>query len=261
MKKCVCLRSVACWVMLLMLFVCMAPQYTLAATWDDFGGAAGIGHMSATATVKASGYASPSKRAKVSYTIPKGKTVTVDGAVQNGEGLFIYVLYKGIGSFVPAAQLKPVGSAASSAPTSPKLAAVKNSSKFGKLSTAEFNKAVAAASQIAQQYVGLGDDYAKAQAVYNYLVQYRNGLTYSTSIKHYNDAYGFFVSKVASCAGCTRGTGLLMSLLGIQWEHINPNQWTHQWVRAKINGQYIIVDAYGLYFGPEPAPKKHPLLQ
>ena len=86
-----------------------------------------------------------------------------------------------------------------------------------------------------------------------------NNMAYSTSDAHYNDPYGYFVLGSASCAGCTRATGLCLNILGIPYEHVNENQWTHQWCRVNINGTYWICDAYGLYCGPEPAPYQHPM--
>ena len=66
---------------------------------------------------------------------------------------------------------------------------------------------------------------------------------------------------VASCAGCTRTTGLCLNMLGIPYEHVNENQWSHQWCRVPMpDGSYWICDAYGLYCGPEPAPYQHPYL-
>lgn len=82
---------------------------------------------------------------------------------------------------------------------------------------------------------------------------------YTTSTPHYNDPYGYFVAGVSSCAGCTRATGLCLNMLGIPYEHVNENQWSHQWCRVKMDdGSYWICDAYGLYCGPEPAPYQHP---
>lgn len=86
------------------------------------------------------------------------------------------------------------------------------------------------------------------------------GMTYSTDAPHYNDPYGYFVLKTASCAGCTRATGLCLNILGIPYEHVNENQWGHQWCRVEVDGKYWICDAYGLYCGPEPAPYQHPYL-
>ena len=81
---------------------------------------------------------------------------------------------------------------------------------------------------------------------------------YSMSAPNYNDPYGFFVRGAASCAGCTRATGLCLNMLGIPYEHVNPDAYTHQWTRINVGGTYWICDAYGLYCGPEPAPYQHP---
>ena len=86
-------------------------------------------------------------------------------------------------------------------------------------------------------------------------------ITYSTSVPHYNDPYGYFVVGVGSCAGETRAIGLCLNMLGIPYEHVNENKWSHQWCRvAMTDGTHWIVDAYGLYVGPEPAPYTHPYL-
>lgn len=84
---------------------------------------------------------------------------------------------------------------------------------------------------------------------------------YTTSVPHYNDPYGYFITGVGSCAGATRATGLCLNMLGIPYEHVNENQWSHQWCRVPMaDGTYWIVDPYGLYVGPEPAPYTHPYL-
>lgn len=84
-------------------------------------------------------------------------------------------------------------------------------------------------------------------------------VAYSTSCDHYNDPYGYLISGAASCAGCARTTGLCLNMLGIPFEHVNPNKWMHQWARVQMDdGSYWICDAYGLYVGPEPAPYQHP---
>ena len=86
-------------------------------------------------------------------------------------------------------------------------------------------------------------------------------VVYSSKIPHYNDPYGYFVTGVGSCAGETRATGLCLNMLGIPYEHVNENQWSHQWCRVAMpDGSHWIVDAYGLYVGPEPAPYVHPYL-
>ena len=59
-------------------------------------------------------------------------------------------------------------------------------------------------------------------------------VAYSTDVPHYNDAYGYLVLHVASCAGCARTTGLCLNMLGIPYEHVNENQWSHQWCRVPM---------------------------
>lgn len=83
---------------------------------------------------------------------------------------------------------------------------------------------------------------------------------YSVEAAHYDDPYGYFVVGVGSCAGCARATGLCLNMLNIPYEHVNENQWSHQWCRVNVNGVYWICDAYGLYVGPEPEPYMHPYL-
>lgn len=87
-----------------------------------------------------------------------------------------------------------------------------------------------------------------------------SGMSYSDTDAHYNDPYGYFVLGYASCAGCARATGLCLNILGISYEHVNENQWSHQWCRVQLGSEFWICDAYGLYCGPEPAPYAHPYL-
>lgn len=90
--------------------------------------------------------------------------------------------------------------------------------------------------------------------------RFDSGMKYSMSAAHYNDPYGYLVLGVASCAGCARTTGFCLNVLGITYEHVNENQYSHQWARVKVGSEYWICDAYGLYCGPEPAVRKHPYL-
>lgn len=89
---------------------------------------------------------------------------------------------------------------------------------------------------------------------------FESGMEYSMSSDHYNDPYGYLVLGSASCAGCTRATGLCLNILGIPYEHVNEGEYSHQWCRVNVGGEYWICDAYGLYCGPEPAPYQHPYL-
>ena len=86
------------------------------------------------------------------------------------------------------------------------------------------------------------------------------GIEYSTTAAHYDDVYGYFIDKKASCAGCTRATGLCLNILGYSYEHVNENEWSHQWCRVRLGNEYWICDPYGLYCGVEPAAYRHPYL-
>lgn len=82
---------------------------------------------------------------------------------------------------------------------------------------------------------------------------------YSDKAPHFLDAYGYLILKKASCQGATAATGLCLNMLGIDYEHVNHNKWTHQWCRVKNDNTYWIVDPFGLYCGPEPGEYKHPI--
>ena len=122
-----------------------------------------------------------------------------------------------------------------------------------KLSDAEFQ----AAYNVALSIVTPLADKSREEQLYGIQQAIRarvdsGAVVYTTSVEHYNDPYGYFVTGVGSCAGCTRATGLCLNILGIPYEHVNENQWSHQWCRVNLNGTYWICDAYGLYCGPEP---------
>ncbi len=127
-----------------------------------------------------------------------------------------------------------------------------------KQSNAEFQQAYDRALAIVTPLAGLPREQQLVGIAQALRVIYEKNIKYSTSIKHYNVPYGYLVAGVASCAGCARTTGLCLNILGIPYEHVNENQWKHQWCRVNINGIYWISDAFGLYVGPEPAPYKHP---
>lgn len=130
-----------------------------------------------------------------------------------------------------------------------------------KCTDAEFQAAYDAAAQIVTPLVGLSMEDQLSGIASALRSMFDSGqVTYSTSAAHYNDPYGYFVVGTASCAGCTRATGLCLNMLGITYEHVNENKWRHQWCRININRTYWICDAYGLYVGPEPAPYVHPYL-
>lgn len=127
-------------------------------------------------------------------------------------------------------------------------------------SSAQLAQAYEAARKIVEPLAGL----SREAQLYGIAIAVRiiteKDVTYSMSAPHYDDPYGFFVLHTASCAGSTRATGLCLNMLGIPFEHVNENAYSHQWPRVNLGGTYWICDAFGLYCGPEPAPYTHPFL-
>ena len=124
----------------------------------------------------------------------------------------------------------------------------------------EFQAAYDAALGIVQPLVGLGAEEQLTGIMIALRARFENGMAYSTSANHYNDPYGYLILGAASCAGSARTTGLCLNMLGYSYEHVNENQWSHQWCRVNIDGTYWICDPYGLYAGPEPSAYAHPYL-
>ena len=126
---------------------------------------------------------------------------------------------------------------------------------------AEFQQAYDVAAYICEEAGGK----SRAEQLQYIYAQLRapvdaGAFTYSTTAPHYSDPYGYFCLGVASCAGATRAVGLCLDILGIPFEHVNENQWSHQWCRVPMgDGTYWICDSYGMYVGPEPAPYQHPM--
>lgn len=71
--------------------------------------------------------------------------------------------------------------------------------------------------------------------------EYSQGI-HLESGNYYHTAYGVFVKRESSCAGCCRALGLVLSCMDYQWTHINENQWKHQWVTVIVEGETIWAD-------------------
>lgn len=125
-------------------------------------------------------------------------------------------------------------------------------------SNAQLAQAYAAAKEIVEPLANLSKEAQLCGITLVLRIIYENEGTYSMSAPHYNDPYGYFILHTASCAGCVRATGLCLNMLGISYEHVNENGYSHQWPRVNVNGTYWICDAFGLYCGPEKAPYQHP---
>lgn len=129
-----------------------------------------------------------------------------------------------------------------------------------KASDDQLAEAYAVALEIVEPLAGLSREEQLRGIAAALRERFDSGMQYSMTAEHYNDPYGYFILGSASCAGCTRATGLCLNILGIPYEHVNEGEYTHQWCRVNVNGVYWICDAYGLYCGPEPAPYTHPYL-
>lgn len=125
-------------------------------------------------------------------------------------------------------------------------------------SNAELAQAYEAAKEIVEPLANLSREAQLCGIAIVLRIITENEVAYSMDALHYDDPYGFFNLHTASCAGCTRATGLCLNMLGISYEHINENAYSHQWTRVNVNGTYWICDAYGLYCGPEKEPYQHP---
>lgn len=130
----------------------------------------------------------------------------------------------------------------------------------GDATDAQMQQAYNAAVQVAKKYANL----CKEEQLFFIMADLRSmfdrEIEYSMTAPNYGDPYGYFISKKASCAGCTRATGMCLNILGISFEHVNAHQYSHQWCRVKLGNEYWICDPFGLYTGIEPAPYKHPFL-
>lgn len=90
------------------------------------------------------------------------------------------------------------------------------------------------------------DRISKAAA---YVMDYAMAAEYTSDHPDYRTAYGLFVSGKITCAGNVRGLGLILECMGFQWEHINENQWTHQWCKVhNVDGMTAFADG-SFYYG------------
>lgn len=60
--------------------------------------------------------------------------------------------------------------------------------------------------------------------------------------RYYRTPYGVFVAGVFTCAGATRALGRILDFMGYNWQHVNENQWAHQWCILKMDGEIGFAD-------------------
>lgn len=113
------------------------------------------------------------------------------------------------------------------------------------------------ALQVAQEIVASlpeGNDYERIAAAARIVGQYSQSCTYTYDSEDYYTAYGVFVKGEYTCAGSTRAMGMVLDCMGYEWEHVNENEWTHQWCRLWVDGKQMWADGqigmvgYGKHF-------------
>lgn len=126
------------------------------------------------------------------------------------------------------------------------------------MTDAEFQAAYNEALKIVQPLVGKDKTTQLTSIMSTLRARFDAGMSYSTDAAHYNDAYGYLILGSVSCAGSARTTGLCLNMLGYPYEHVNENQWSHQWCRVAVGDGYWICDPFACYAGAEPGAYMHP---
>lgn len=96
-------------------------------------------------------------------------------------------------------------------------------------------------------------DAEKAQAISTYLYlnvdKQLNQSNEAYKTNYGNEAYAALVMKIAACSGFCKAVTLLCDEAGLKSQHINANQWTHQWNKVYVDGEWQVLDAQLGYFG------------
>ena len=123
------------------------------------------------------------------------------------------------------------------------------STASGRLSLAQ-----AEARRVVSQIITPGmTNYQKADAICQYItntvsVQSDQSLeAYKTNFG--NEAYAALILKKAACSGRCKAVTLMCNAAGLVSQHINANQWTHQWNKVQMeDGSWIVIDTHPLEY-------------
>ena len=96
----------------------------------------------------------------------------------------------------------------------------------------------------------------KAEAIcmylYNNVERQLNQSNEDYKVNYGNEAYAALIMKIAACSGFCKAVTLMCEAAGVPSQHINANQWTHQWNKVQIDdGSWVILDAQAGYVGAE----------
>lgn len=93
-------------------------------------------------------------------------------------------------------------------------------------------------------------DCQRVTAAAQTVASYCNNSVYGSDVdKYYRSPYGVFVAGVYTCAGSTRALGRVLDYMGYSWQHVNENQWVHQWCVLTMDGQTGFADGMGGFAG------------
>ncbi len=189
----------------------------------------------------------PSTNYERTGSLSAGQEVTVTGQADTG---WYRISYNGGEAYVSNSYLTsdpPVPSEPStteilsqensspSTPDEPPVQPQPSDSREGKREQAR-----AVAQQIADSIrsdPGMQTDLDRVGAAAYIVSTYCSNAVYTMEGENYSEAYGVFIAGEFSCAGATRALGMVLSCMGYEWEHVNENQWTHQWCRVTMDGQ------------------------
>lgn len=114
------------------------------------------------------------------------------------------------------------------------------------LTKAQAEEADRIAKDIAQKVradKSLNTDLKKVRAATKIVATYCSRCMYGNDAKrYYRTPYGVFVAGVFTCAGSTRALGRVLDFMGYKWQHVNENQWTHQWCVLEMDGEIGFAD-------------------
>lgn len=121
------------------------------------------------------------------------------------------------------------------------------------LSAEQAAAADAVAKQIADSIMAnpaYTTDCQRVTAAAQTVASYCNNSVYGSDVdKYYRSPYGVFVAGVYTCAGSTRALGRVLDYMGYSWQHVNENQWVHQWCILTMDGQTGFADGMGGFAG------------
>ena len=117
------------------------------------------------------------------------------------------------------------------------------------LTKAQAMEADKIARSIAKEIIAdksLNTDLKKVREATRSVARFCSACTYGNDEKrYYRSPYGVFVAGVFTCAGATRALGRVLDFMGYDWQHVNENQWAHQWCILEMDGQIGFADGQG----------------